>query len=526
MTHPVANGEPLVAETVDRSKAFAAWVAAVFFLAGLAMISSHEMWRDELQAWLIARDSRSIAELLHNMRHEGHPPLWFLLLYAVSRVTDNPFAIQPLHLGIATATAYMVARFAPFTRLQRALFCFGYFPAYEYAIITRNYVLGVLFVVAFCAAYRPWAAKRYLWLSLLLALLANTSAYGFLLAAAFALMLLYELTRMPGLRALFRDRGLEIISAALILVVGMVLSASLMVPPQETGNAMSASLRAVPQEGANFFFWNGFPTLSDIMFLLPVVWGAFVPVPQFAYQLWTTNIVESERLASLFACLLLGLSALALARSRVALVAYIAGTGALLLFTYTIFHGSVRQHGHFFILFIACLWIATLPEAQRWQSDVIRAMTRRLAGVGRTAFSALLVVHVFAGAALWGMDWRYPFSRSKEVADFLSQEGLRAAYIVADRDAPASPLAAYLNRTIYFVQGDREGTFIVWDRARSFRPVKTLLAAAKLKAAERREEVIVVASYQLERDDAVQPIAQFTGSITDENYYLYVVEPR
>ncbi len=43
--------------------AFAAMLTLAFVSLALIGILNHEMWRDELQAWLIARDSLSISDL-------------------------------------------------------------------------------------------------------------------------------------------------------------------------------------------------------------------------------------------------------------------------------------------------------------------------------------------------------------------------------------------------------------------------------------------------------------------------------
>src|SRR6185295_16116847 len=121
-----------------------------------------------MQAWMLASHSRSPVELLHNMRYEGHPALWHLLVFVITRFTRRPEAMQLLNLAFAAGAVWLVARFAPFSRRVCALFAFGYFPLYEYGIISRNYAIGLLFLVAFCAlrAARP---RAWLPLSLLLA---------------------------------------------------------------------------------------------------------------------------------------------------------------------------------------------------------------------------------------------------------------------------------------------------------------------------------------------------------------------
>src|ERR1700677_3760207 len=73
-------------------------VTGVFFLIVLFGLIHHEMWRDELQAWLLARDSHSVFELLKNMRYDGHPPLWHFFLFLITRFTHNPVYMQALHL--------------------------------------------------------------------------------------------------------------------------------------------------------------------------------------------------------------------------------------------------------------------------------------------------------------------------------------------------------------------------------------------------------------------------------------------
>jgi len=61
-------------------------IASLFLLLNLSSLVFHEMWRDELQAWLIARDSKNILELFINLKYEGHPALWYLLLTPLTKV--------------------------------------------------------------------------------------------------------------------------------------------------------------------------------------------------------------------------------------------------------------------------------------------------------------------------------------------------------------------------------------------------------------------------------------------------------
>lgn len=179
------------ANTYNISKNFYSLLIFLYFFLGLIGILNHAMWRDELNPWLIARDSESIVELFQNIKYEGHPGVWYICLSVLNQFTHNPVAMQITHLIIATGAIYIFLNFSPFTRLQKLLFTFGYLPFYEYLLISRNYAIGVLFVFAFCALY-PTRKKNYFSLSLLLFLLANTNAYCLFISIALGTGLILE----------------------------------------------------------------------------------------------------------------------------------------------------------------------------------------------------------------------------------------------------------------------------------------------------------------------------------------------
>ncbi|MDY7014184.1 MAG: hypothetical protein SVX43_11415, partial [Cyanobacteriota bacterium] len=132
---------------------FTFFVLAIFLSLGAIGIFNHAMWRDELTIWLIARDSASISEFFQIIRYEPHPPLWYLCVAVLYRLSDNPVIMQVFHLLLGTGVAYLFLRYSPFRPLHKVLFVFGYLPFYEYLIISRNYSLGVLFAFAFCAGF-------------------------------------------------------------------------------------------------------------------------------------------------------------------------------------------------------------------------------------------------------------------------------------------------------------------------------------------------------------------------------------
>ena len=163
-----------------------------FFIYGIIGVLKHEMWADEMQAWLIAQKSFSILNLLFNLRFEGHPPLWHILLYFISRFTSQPIYMQIVHVFIATVTIWVFVRFSPFSRVQKISFVFGYFPAYEYLVKSRSYVLGILFIFIFCSLFAK-QARKYTLLFVILFLMAESNFIASIIALILGCFLLLEI---------------------------------------------------------------------------------------------------------------------------------------------------------------------------------------------------------------------------------------------------------------------------------------------------------------------------------------------
>ena len=115
-------------EIIDKniSSKFVWIITFLFFSVSFFGILHHEMWRDELQSWLVAKDAHSIAELFKNSTYEGHPMGWYLLLFFVNIFTSSPFAMQILNVLIGTAFIFLFVKHSGFSLLQSVLFVFGY----------------------------------------------------------------------------------------------------------------------------------------------------------------------------------------------------------------------------------------------------------------------------------------------------------------------------------------------------------------------------------------------------------------
>jgi hypothetical protein len=162
----------------------AVWLAYLIMLA--VTVPWHEPWNDEAQAWLLARDLSIPKLLLHGLRYESHPPLWYLILWVPTHLHLGYFTFCWISAVIAAAGIYVLLRLSPFPFYLRAVLPFTFYLAYQYSVVARSYVLFPLLCFLAAQAYRMEKPRRPVVLAVFLALLANVSIHGTLVACTFA----------------------------------------------------------------------------------------------------------------------------------------------------------------------------------------------------------------------------------------------------------------------------------------------------------------------------------------------------
>src|SRR4051812_25130262 len=326
---------------------------AFVVVVGIAMWR-HEMWRDELQAWMIARASHSVPNLLDNIRYEGHPALWYLLLLPLTKISGSPWVMQVAQLAIATGGLALVLWKAPFTRLQKVLFAGGYFVLFEYGTLSRSYSLGWLWLAATCVVAS--GKRRWPWAGVTLALLALTSAFGALVAVGVLVGLLVD--------EVVRHRESEGATPFVPLVLGGIVAAA--------GFAVAYAQAAPPGDAGVYRSWNTSFNSSLVRTSLAAVSRALVPIPKFRREFWNTSVFDgiTTPAAILGVAFVVGIAWL-LRRKPGAIAMWLAGVGLVVGFLYSkIQYASASRHyGHVFLVLIAALWLAPSMASWRGRDD-------------------------------------------------------------------------------------------------------------------------------------------------------------
>lgn len=407
-------------------------VSAVFF---------HEPWRDEAQAWLIARDIMNPVGFLYQMRYEGTPPLWHLILVGLNILNLPYVSMAIVHLIIISLAAFVLIKYSKFSRLQKFLILFGYFFIYEYNFIARNYALSVLLLFVISALY-SYRFEKKVWYLFFVGLLATTNSHSFIITGILTLFYTFELywnSKENGLKLNLKSYLYLIIPAAFILV--------------------SYYLVRNPDDLMPFYkdwYFNIFQP-QDFNRIATAFSIAFVPIPLFRIDFWNSSIFEGMPFFKALIAILCYFSALfVLRKSKRTLILYFLISSALILFFLVKAPLSNRHIGFLFISWIFCLSI----------SPNIKDLFAKKSFENLFIYSILLL-QLFSGFLAVSYDIQNPFSAAAETKDYFikseipKENTLIATYpsYVAESVLPYLPAKTQF----YYLEYEEFHSYMIWN---------------------------------------------------------------
>jgi hypothetical protein len=495
-------------ERVDR--VFAAIVLCAYLPVAIFAITHHEMWRDEVHCWLVARDSPMPWDVVRERAYDGQPPLWYLVLWVLEKTTHAPVVMQVVHVAIASAVVWVFASRAPFPRWLRALFPFGYFLAYEYVALSRCYGLALLLALLLCVRH-PRRFTQPAWTAVLLAALALTTTVATIVAAAYAATLAVDWIALVRRRDRLARRAWIPIAAAGAACLAAALCAW---PPADSTVAHVGLPKEMPDDFA--------PTRLIV---------ALLPIPRVDFFFWNSNALlwfdPFRRVAVPVALAMAAWLIFVLSRDRTAWILF--GLGALGLGSLfgLVYGGDVRHHGFFFVLLLMAAWLeaegpASAARSAWWWRLRDRALVPTL--------GVVLVAHVAGTPIALYYDYRYVFSSGGRAAAVLRDRGLAGALLVAEMDYPATAVLGQLGgASAYSPRTGRTFSFVKWKRQRKWDPTdgQTLRFTGDLGALHGQDPVLVMNRPLLPELVDGQRVSQiaalYDSMIEEENFYLYRV---
>ncbi|MGP0129382.1 MAG: hypothetical protein ACTMUB_09030 [cyanobacterium endosymbiont of Rhopalodia musculus] len=496
-----------------------------FAIITLIGILNHAMWRDEVNGWLIARDSVSWENFFYNINYEGHPILWYICLWGLNQLTPNPLAMQIFHWLIAVGCLTLFVFYSPFTKQQKLLFSLGYFPFYEYALISRNYSLGILSIFGFCTYFKT-RHKNYIILALILAVMANTNAYCLMISISLALTLVFDYLTQNHLQFKVQLGIQNIVVAFVIFSLGIVFAVIMLLPPSDSTLQGGASQWFVE------FDWIRFNQS------LTRIWKSYILV-----------LIPSDSNPldlAIFAVLslgLLGFVSTLLIKKPIALFFYLVSSLEFLTFTYLKFLGSQRHYGHLYIILIASFWIKNYCFDSEFLVNLFCYLPQKLYKLSsswlkfitfhKSSFLMIvLYLHLIAGIVAFSRDLLTPYSASRATANFIQKNNLESMIIVGSEDFTIAPISGYLNQKIYYPENQRFGSYVLFNEQRKMIDDEEVLTIINqlINNSENKKNVILILNRQLKAMKSNLEIiflAQFKKAfIYNEKYYLYSIKQK
>jgi hypothetical protein len=477
-----------VRQIEESSPVHKGWAAKGFWFllyAGLLACVElhHEMYIDETQVWLLARDSRSVIEMLGHLRYEGHPALWYLLVYPLAHLQLGLCSMQALNYLISLVMAGLLLTERRISAGLRVLLLFGVFPFFHMGVLVRSYMLAAVLLVAAARCLTGKRPRRLLAM-VFLALAINTHFLAIPVAASIFLWL-YWLRSGDSLRmALSRVLQAEWIQMAGVVLAGLLLC--------------YLTVRPAPDLATPHYDVARLNNFDYLLISIGRVWNYFVPIPLGLLPTHLQDLLTPWQQPSLVAVALslaLGTVVIASLPSRQSryfvLTAWLLFLAVIALTTRrpTPFHASFMWVAYA----IGLTLITSGPNGRPW-------LNRYLA----PQIVTLLLGVQLLGSLIYGLqDIHFAFSGAKATADYLRSSALMGHPLIIEPDSAAPSILAYTGvSSAYFPTCHCSGSFTVFRRGRDVNQQVTLM---EFKQVERdRGAVPVVISHTKLSDGFLQ----------------------
>ena len=444
----------------------------VVFAVLLGIISwRHEMYVDETQAWLLARDSRTWLQMLGRLRYEGHPGLWYTLLYLPAHLGWSPVTMQVIAFALALVMAALVLTERRIELHIRVLSTFSVAIFFYMGIMARSYIIaGVLLFGAARLLIAPERPRHWLAV-LLLGLAINTHFFAIPVALA---LLVWGYALAPG-----RQRPLLLTGRLWGTVAAIGVSLAL----------CFFTVRPAADIYTPHYERAGLSPMGYLILSVGRVWDYFTPFPLGALSVAKREVVGPWQHPSLIAAgitLVLWAVAISVLSSRRGRWFFVAVSLTWTVAVWATVHVPGPFHSSFLVLaFVIALCFDGADQEQRpWLGTA----------AARTVLTVLLAMQLPITAHYWLEEFFLPFSGAKATADWLVTAGLQHRPLIIAADIAAPSILAYDNiPAAYFPTCHCRGSFTVY---RAGRDDKNQVSSSEIESIRRQFGVApVILSY-------------------------------
>lgn len=522
--HSFLNRDIITSPSVDsestrRIGLLTVLILTVWLVLVIVTTTQHEFWRDEVRALSLAQGADSLLDLYRRTQYDGHPFLWFLLLYIGTAIVDTPLILPVLSIAVAFAAVVLFMITAPFALWMKCLFIFSALPLYEYSVMARNY--GISMLLMFLAVLLYKERENYpLILGLVLALLANANVHSTILTGLFTAVWIWD--RLIQNEEASESRQLIPFVIALGIILGGIALSALWTWPRENTILTDVHRTLNVRSIGVAFGTSAFNPIRAFYLIMP------------AWAGWSINI-------------LILLTVLGLLYRPPLFLAALGGQLLLGSFFQVAYWGGYRHQGLLLIFLLSLYWLSVKAE----DLDRLSRGAHIFLTVGFMALAIMLAGNVAkSGEVVW-QDINREMSSSEAFGEFLSHSPTyHDAIIVPEPAYLAESLPYYVPNLIYLPREGRFRATVSWTTAASHAmTLGDLLSVARDLEAQYDQPVLILYGHRArirpvayektysynkvfgwtpEHAEAFKAstmlVADFKDAVNDETYEIYALK--
>ena len=443
------------------------------YLAYLLLVAHqifyHKMWRDELQAWLISKESNSLRDFIANSRFEGRSPLYHFLISPISHMTDNPEWLKIFTFIMVIGISYLIIYKIDIDFFVKILILTGFLFTAGYSSISRDYIVIVFLSLILLTRY---FSKQYSFLdTFLLSVLALINVFGLILSLFWIILHSSQIIKKS-------------IGHAFLLFVTILTSAFFILPESENTFQLTKilTISQVPNEVILIIF----DTLTFRASYFAETNWIYIPT-----ILWTIIFI----------------TLIALSDKKLLLAFSV--SSSLLIGVYLFTPGNFWWHKGMLTIVIL---ITSLILYLKRQKNSLHLATKFV-----VCLFLLLQVAANFSSQVNGM-FSKDYSNARETAYFLKQECNSRCDYIANAEYAATPISAYLGGQVFYAfDKQRFSNFTVWDAQ-----VKEWDWTQAAEISKDMKNPIFILNQNISPPENFELVKAFEGAVwKDEDYFIF-----
>lgn len=247
------------------------WSLIIWVIAAVFTIYHHEIWRDEMRALNIATLQDSFFELMHDLKNEGHPILWYIILKSSFLIYPQPTVLKITSFLIGFTTVCLFLRVYKTPIFISILYIFSVFMMWENTVMCRNYGISVLIIVIFTKLYND---RKFTLCIFSLILLCQTNIIGLVVSVCLFGYLIYKNAieeRIISIKKSVVFGAFIFISVLFFYYSTKTDSLSVLHNPELFNFKLMLSSLFFPSELLSAFF-DGYPVICFLVLLILIIY--------------------------------------------------------------------------------------------------------------------------------------------------------------------------------------------------------------------------------------------------------------